>query len=132
MAADRLWPKVIWRGEAQAYLDEGIDIDADGEYTERSTGCYNHTCDRAMILLARTLGRADYAEYADRNLEHMLYLLHPDGTLVTNYSRRQDRDQAVGIERYFPLYWCRAMMAGNGRFLSAAALGLRRIEAAGG
>ena len=107
LLADRLYPHSAWRAEAQAYLDEGIDIDADGEYSERSTGGYNHVCDRAMILIGRALGRQEYLEYADRNLRHMLYLIHPDGTLVTSYSRRQDRNKPVGIERYMELYWSR-------------------------
>jgi len=132
LLADAVWPHDAWRAEAQAYLDEGIDIDADGEFTERSTGCYNETCNRSLILMGRTLRRADLLACADRNLEHMLDLLHADGTLVTSYSRRQDRRTTVGVERHLLTYWYRAMTAGNGRFLSAAALGLERIDRAGG
>jgi len=129
--SDRLWPHESWRAEAQRYLDEGIDIDADGEFSERSTGCYNYVCDLALILIGRALGRDEYIDYADRNLEHMLWLLHPDGTLVTDYSRRQDRDQAVGVEHYLLLYWYRALMRGDGRFLAAAELGLKRMAGGG-
>ena len=125
--ADQLWPHEAYRREAEAYLAEGVDIDEDGEFTERSTGTYNYVCDRAMILLGRALGRDEYLQYADRNLRHMLYLLHADGTVVTNYSRRQDRDESVGVERYLLLYWYRALMAGEGSFWSAAELGLRRL-----
>ncbi len=131
LLADRLWPHESWRAEAQRYLDEGIDIDADGEFSERSTGCYNYVCDLALILIGRALGRDEYIDYADRNLEHMLWLLHPDGTLVTDYSRRQDRDQAVGVEHYLLLYWYRALMRGDGRFLAAAELGLKRMGGGG-
>jgi len=126
MLADRLWPHLRWRKMAEAYLAEGIDIDEDGEFSERSAGCYNYVCDRALITLARATGREELAEYADRNLRHMLYLLHADGTLVTSFSRRQDRDTTVGIERYFLLYWYRALMRGDGQFWSAAELALRR------
>jgi len=132
MLADALGPGDAWRAEADAYLAEGIDIDDDGEFTERSTGCYNEVSDRSLVLLARATGRRHFADLADRNLEHMLHLLHADGTLVTTYSRRQDRHTTVGIERYLHLYWARALAAGNGRFLSAARLGLRRVSAAGG
>lgn len=125
--ADGLWPHEAWRREAGAYLAEGIDIDPDGEFTERSSGCYNYVCDRALILLGRALGRDDLLECADRNLRHMLWLLHADGTLVTNYSRRQDRDTTVGVEHYLLLYWYRALMADDGLFWSAAELGLRRL-----
>ncbi|KKL21891.1 hypothetical protein LCGC14_2440910, partial [marine sediment metagenome] len=79
--ADRLWPHESWAAEAQRYLDEGIDIDADGEFSERSTGCYNYVCDLSLILLGRALGSREYLGFADRNLEHMLHLLHADGTL---------------------------------------------------
>ncbi len=130
--ADRVWPHLRWRKAAEAYLAEGIDIDEDGEFSERSAGGYNYVCDRALITLARATGREELAEYADRNLRHMLYLLHADGTLVTSYSRRQDRDATVGIERYFLLYWYRALMRGDGQFWSAAELALRRSTQGGG
>jgi len=130
--ADGVWPHESWRAEAQAYLDEGIDIDADGEYGERSAGCYDYVCGRSMILLSRAMGKPAYMEFADRNLEHLLGLLHADGTMVTSYSRRQDRHTTVGVERYLLLYWYRAMTSGNGRFLSAAELGLRRLGQTGG
>jgi len=132
MLGHSLWPHDTWRAEAEAYLDEGIDINTDGEFTERSTGCYNEVNDRSLLLLARVTGRDEYADHVDRNLEHMLRLLHADGTLVTTYSRRQDRHTTVGVERYLHLYWLRAMATGNGRFLSAADLALGRIHASRG
>jgi hypothetical protein len=126
LLADRLFPHAAWQRMAEGYLREGIDLDADDEFAERSAGGYNVVCDRALIVLGEMLHRPEYIEYADRNLAHMLYLLHADGTLATSYSRRQDHNTIVGVERYFLLYWYRAMTSGNGQFLAAAELAWRR------
>ena len=41
---------------AFAYLNEGIDCNADGEYSEKSAGNYNGVNNQAMLLLADALG----------------------------------------------------------------------------
>lgn len=83
------------RGGVAAAIDpmlaEGIDIDHEGTYIERSVGVYDAVCDRSLLFLeefwpgAKGVGRA-----ATANLDFDLYLLNRDGTAETGLSRRQD------------------------------------------
>jgi len=51
-----------------------------------------------------------------RNLEMTLYYVHPDGEVVTEASRRQDRYQRGSMARYYFSYRHLALHDGNGRF----------------
>ena len=89
---------------ADRYLREGLDINEDGEFAERSTGVYNAVNDEQMIRLYRATGNRLYLDAARRNLEMMLYYLEPDGSLFTMNSTRQDQGKRVFPVSYYKLY----------------------------
>ena len=88
--------------EVQLYLDEGIDQNPDGDYTEQSVSVYDSIVNESLITLATHLGKEKLLEYVRRNLEKLPCHLEPDGTVNTLNSRRQD----YGV-RAFPTchYW---------------------------
>lgn len=87
---------------AEQWLAEGIDQDADGQYTERSTIGYNGICNRAFMLIADWFGRPEYLDYVRRNLNASLYLMHADGEVVTEISTRQDLNQRGTLFNHWP------------------------------
>lgn len=89
---------------ADEWLSEGIDITLDGEWTERSNGIYNAVSDIALFHTARLLNRPELFEYVRRNLRMMVYLIHPSGEVVTEYSGRQDFGQKSDMAYYFLSY----------------------------
>jgi hypothetical protein len=76
----------------EAYRAEGIDQDADGAFQERSPCVYDAVTQRSLLLLARHAGWREARAAAHRNLQLARTLLHPDGTIESTSSLRQDRD----------------------------------------
>ncbi len=97
-----LWGEGAYLREAERYLAEGIDINGDGEYAERSSGNYNRVNNDSMLMLAQALNNPVFEEYAARNLTMMLSYIEPDGSIFTENSTRFDKDLRV-FPRYY--YW---------------------------
>lgn len=83
------------RNYFEAIMAETIDINEDGEYSERSTGVYNAVCNRSLRMIADALDMPEYLAPVRKNLDFMCHLLHEDGTVVTTFSTRQDRRRRV-------------------------------------
>lgn len=102
---------------ANQYLNEGLDINEDGEFAERSAGNYNQVNDDQMIRLYFATGETRFLEAAKQNLEMMYCYIDPDESVFTNNSTRQDYGRKVYTETYYEYF----LMAGY--FLKCKELG---------
>lgn len=118
---DRLLDRV------EEWLAEGVDIDTDGLYSERSAVYASIVTNPALLLLAEALDRPDLSAAVERNLATTLDLIRPDGTVETLHSRRQDQKLAFALWPYLPHYRLLAIRTGRGDFARAA-----RLAAVGG
>jgi hypothetical protein len=113
---DRLLDRV------EEWLAEGVDIDAEGLYSERSAVYASLVTNPSLLLLAEVLGRTDLLDAVERNLATTLDLIRPDGTVETVHSRRQDQNHPFPLAPYLPHYRLLAIRTGRGDFARAARL----------
>lgn len=99
--ANELWPNPAYIRRIDQWLAEGIDLDSDNQWSERSAGGYNAICNSAFITMAEKLKRPELLDPVRRNMESMLYLLHADGEVETGFSRRQDLNVRVTMAPYW-------------------------------
>ncbi|MCD7787362.1 MAG: hypothetical protein LUH59_00280 [Firmicutes bacterium] len=92
------------RKRADEYLAEGIDCDADGEYSERSSGNYSAVVNRAIIGIYEATGDTSYLDYVFRNLDMLLCFIERDGVIFTENSTRQDKGARIYADKYFYQY----------------------------
>ena len=98
------------------WLAEGIDIDADGQYAERSTSVYTPLVNRCLLTVAKLLDRPELYDPVRRNLEMTRFLVRPNGEIVTEMSRRQDQSRRSLVDGYHYAYDFMARMDSNGDF----------------
>jgi len=115
-----LFPDPRYLARIDEWLAEGIDLDEDGQFSERSTGIYNAVTDRALLTAGRMLGRPALFEPVRKNLETMIYFLHPGGEVATDISRRQDSFQPATLRPYYLPYRFLAGHDRNRRFATVA------------
>ncbi|MBO4252979.1 hypothetical protein [Streptomyces griseorubiginosus] len=118
----RSFPDARLLARAEEWLAEGVDIDADGLYSERSAVYASIVTNPSLLLLAEVLGRSDLLDAVERNLTATLDLIRPDGTVETVHSRRQDQRQSFALWPYLPHYRLLAIRTGRGDFAHAARL----------
>ena len=101
---------------AKIYLSEGIDMNAEGDYTERSVGIYDAVNNESLAIIAQELGMEELYAHIDKNLEKNWYYTEPDLSGFTLASRRQDYGNETQMVRHFYAYYQAASRSGNGRF----------------
>ncbi len=87
-----LYPSPKNLARIDEWLAEGIDQDADGQFSERSS-IYAHATVESLVDLALLLDRPALLEPVRKNLRVTLLLAEPDGELDATASRRQDQQQ---------------------------------------
>ena len=115
-----LFPDLPGRDYVDSILAETIDINDDGEFTERSTGVYNAVCNRSLRFMANNLGKPELLDPVRKNLDIMAHLFHADGTVVTSISNRQDRGQRVVPVSIADSFFDMAQRDGNGEWAGIA------------
>ena len=117
-----LWPDPQYRKRADEWLAEGIDIDNDGQYHEKSTYIYTPLTNRTLIAIARGFNKPELLDFVRKNLEMSMYYVHPNGEVATEASGRQDKAQVGTMESYYFPYRYMAIRDNNGQFASMCRL----------
>ncbi|GHB70418.1 hypothetical protein GCM10007390_25090 [Persicitalea jodogahamensis] len=111
-----LLPDPRYAARVEEWLAEQIDMDEDGQYTERSTYIYSPLTNRTLITIARGLKKPELYDYVRRNLDMARYYMHPNGEVVTEASGRQDKAAIGTMEGYYYPYRYLALRDKNGDF----------------
>ncbi len=118
----RLFPNEPYLKRIDEWLREKIDIDPDGQYTEKSTHVYSPLTNRCLITMARLLDRPALYEPVRRNLDMTLYYLHPNGEIVTEASGRQDQYRIGYPTPYYYAYRFMALRDAQPRYAAMVRL----------
>ncbi len=99
------------------FLDnEGIDCDADGEFSERSAGIYNIVCDKSLIMMSEELGMPELLDHVSRNLRMIMTYFEPDNTINTLNSTRQDFGKDPRFTAYYEPFLKMAILTEDPEF----------------
>lgn len=118
----RLEPRAALAERVGQWLAEGVDIDADGLYSERSANYAAHVSNPSLLTIADVFDRPDLIDAVERNLDATLDLILPDGTVETVLSRRQDQGRAMPLYAYQLPLRAVALLRGRGDLAWAARL----------
>lgn len=124
-----LYPRQSYLDRINDWMGEGIFIDGDGHFPERSRN-YAIVEDESLIAMARLLNKPALFEPVRKNLETTYYYMEPNGDLVVNDSRRQDQYTSKHIVTYYLAYRYMAIRDRNRNFAAITKLveGMRGFE----
>jgi hypothetical protein len=118
---NKLYPDKKYIARIADWMGEGIFIDSDGHYPERSR-LYAGVENEAFITMSRLLNKPELLNAVRRNLNTTYYYMEPNGDLVTTDSRRQDQYIGKTIVSYYLLYRYLAIRDNDGKFSAIAKL----------
>jgi hypothetical protein len=104
------------------WLGEGIDLDPDGQYTERSVSIYSPTCDDMFLTMGRLLEREELMDVVRTNLDMSLYYIQPGGEVLTDASGRQDAARIGYVNGYYYTYLYFAIKDNNPQYSAVCEL----------
>jgi hypothetical protein len=113
---NEVWPNSRYVARIDEWLGEHIDMDADGQYDEKSTLIYSPLTDRVLITIAKGANKPELYEFVRRNLMMTTYYIHPNGEIATDASGRQDKAAVGTLEGYYYPYRFMALKDQNGIF----------------
>ena len=91
---DKIDPNPAYRARIDEWLAEGVDINSEGIYSERSSNYAQAVSNPSLLRLARLPGLEQLRRLVRRNLETTIDLSEPTfGDVETIISRRQDQAQ---------------------------------------
>lgn len=111
-----------YTSRTEEWLSEGIDVDLDGQYHERSVSVYSPICDEMFITIGRLLNKQEVLDVVRKNLEMTLYYIHPDGEVLTDASDRQDKSFTGYVDKYYFAYRYFAILDKNPMFSAVCEL----------
>ncbi|OOV17847.1 hypothetical protein BXU10_14900 [Flavobacterium sp. LM4] len=116
-----LFPDIRYVQRIDEWLAEGIYMNQDGHYAERS-GIYSAVIDKALITMSRLLNRPELLEIVNKNLTTYFYYTEPNGDLVTVDSKRQDQFMDLKVTNFYLQYRYMAILTKNPMFAHMANL----------
>ncbi|MQM26539.1 hypothetical protein [Glycomyces albidus] len=116
----RHWPDPRLVERIDQWLAEGVDIDADGWYSERSANYALHVSNPSLTAIGTILDRPALLDLVVRSLEAIAAAALPDGTVETVHSRRQDQRGSIRLAPFLMQFRRFAIERGRGDFAAVA------------
>jgi hypothetical protein len=118
-----LYGDISYLNRVNEWLAEGIDIDGDGMFSERSPN-YSEVADNALLNIGHYLNRPYLFDDVKSNLMTTYYLMEDNGEVQTIASRRQDQEYLISITRNYLFYRYLAIRFNDSQLAAIA----RKIE----
>jgi hypothetical protein len=119
---NELFPNEKYIKRINQWLAEHIDLDPDGQYTEKSTNGYSPIVNRSLITMSDGLNKPELLEAVKKNLIMTFYYVHPNGEVVTEASNRQDKGTIGNMHKYYHIYRYMALKFQDGTMASMCRL----------
>ena len=110
------FPNPEYRKRIEQWLAEGIDIDPDGQYHERSTAVYTPVTNRSLIDMAKKMDYKYIYDAVRKNLDMTFYFVRSTGEIVTESSNRLDKYLQSNMSNYYLAYNYMAIHDNDSRY----------------